>query len=495
MGITSRARRPHVSGKIVWGRYADSIALMRIADETRRLPGVTSATLVLATPANRELLAAVGAWPREADGAGVDDLIIAVSAESEAAARAAVERAEAWLAAPAAVARETAVSPRSITSATRIVPDANLALISVPGRYAVAEAHEALAAGLHVFVFSDGVTLADEATLKRRAHADGRLVMGPECGTSLVNGVGIGFANVVRRGAVGLVGASGTGLQEVTTLVHRLGAGVSHALGTGGRDLHAGVGGISTLQALDLLAADPATRVIVLVSKPADDAVAHTVLKAASGAGKPVVACLLGWRGEMPPGIRAAATLEHAALAALDAVGVRPRRLTAPSAGRGAGRRSARPGQVHGLFTGGTLCEEARAIVGDAAGRFVDFGAPEYTAGRPHPMIDPELRNRAIAAAGGDTGAAVLLLDFVLGYCAHPDPVGAAVPAITEARAHARRERRRLDVVAHVVGTDEDPQRLSAQERALRELGVITCASNRLAAETARALAGGRRGR
>ncbi len=487
----------HVTGKTFKGRYVDSVALMRISDETRRVPGVSSATLVLATAANRQALVEAGLWAPGAEGAGPDDLIIAVAAESEAAACAGLERAEALLATRRPRAGpDAAESPCSITAGARGAGAASLAVVSVPGRYAVAEAHQALSAGLHVFVFSDGVELADEAQLKQRARARDLLVMGPECGTSIINGVGVGFANAVRRGAVGLVGASGTGLQEVTTLVHRLGAGVSHAIGTGGRDLQAAVGGITTLQALELLGADPRTRAVVIVSKPADDAIAGAVLEAASGLGKPVVACLLGWRGKVPAGVRAAPTLEEAALAALDAIGMEARPLAGPkSTRRPRGERSrpsSRRGRVHGLYTGGTLCEEARAVVGDAAGRFVDFGAPEYTQGRPHPMIDPELRNRAIAATGDDPSAAVLLLDVVLGHCAHPDPAGAAAPGIREARTRAKRGRRQLPVVAHVVGTAEDPQRLAAQERTLRELDVIVCPSNRLAAATARELARGR---
>jgi FdrA protein len=337
-----------VTVKIVKGLYVDSVALMRVAEAARRLPGVASAAVLMATDANRRLLADAGLWSAEAAGAGADDLIIAVAAERAEAARAGVARAEELLATHRAASAPEAVElPRSITAAARRTPDASVAIVSVPGRYAVAEAHQALSAGLHVFLFSDGVALADEAALKRRARALGLLVMGAECGTSLLNGVGLGFANVVRRGAVGLVGASGTGLQEVTTLVHRLGAGVSHAIGTGGRDLHAAIGGVTTRQALALLAADPLTRIIVLVSKPADDAVAAAVLGAAGRLGKPVVACLLGWRGVVPAGVRAVETLAGAAVAAVAALGVRARRLAAPKPAR----RPRRPGLVHGLFT------------------------------------------------------------------------------------------------------------------------------------------------
>jgi FdrA protein len=493
-----------LTGKLFTGRYVDSITLMRIAEEVRGIPGVSAATLVLATPANRQTLVDSGLWPPEIQRAGPEDLVIAISAADAAAGSAALERAEALLTNRSRGAETGgAEGPHSIVAAARAARDANLAVIAVPGRFAVAEAHQALSAGLHVFLFSDGVALADEVELKQRAASRGLLVMGPECGTSLVNGVGIGFANVVRLGAVGLVGASGTGLQEVTTLVHRLGGGVSHAIGTGGRDLDRAVGGVTTRQALGLLAADAATRAIVIVSKPADDAVGETVLAEAAGLGKPVVACLLGWRGKVPAAVRAVPTLEDAARAALDAVGIearpfprapRPRaRVARDRRGDGIVRaRRSRATRVHGLYTGGTLCEEARAIVGDDRGRFVDFGDARYTGGRPHPMIDPELRTRAIIEAADDPDCGVVLLDVVLGHCAHPDPAGAAATAIAAARTRARRRRRDLVVVAHVVGTDDDPQGLRAQETRLRDVGAIVCPSNRLAATTARDLAHGR---
>ena len=478
----------YVTGLLRRGSYADSIELMQIAEELRRLAGIGAAALLMGTPANLATLAEAGLEAPEAEGAGPNDLVVAVRAESAAAGRAALERAEALLASHRRV--EDAPGerpPRSIISAARRAPEANLAAIGVAGEYAAAEAHQALSAGLHVFVFSDGVSVADERVLKQRARARGLLVMGPECGTSILHGVGLGFANRVRRGAIGLVGASGTGLQEVTSLVHRFGGGVSHAIGTGGRDLRAEIGGITTLQALALLAADAGTRVIALVSKPGSAAVANEVLAAASGAGKPVLAYLHGWVGAARGGVRVVDTLEAAAAAAVEAIGIAAPALEAPKLAPGRAPR----GQILGLYTGGTLCEEARRIVGDAAVRFVDFGAIEYTRGRPHPMIDPALRSAAIARAGDEDGVGVLLLDVVLGSFAHRDPAGAAAVAITEARAHASRRGRRLEVVAHVVGTEDDPQRLTDQEDALRAGDAIVCPSNRLAALTALLLARG----
>lgn len=465
--------------------YYDSVTLMRVTAALRALPGIAEAAALMATELNRAALADAGLLAAEGESAGPTDLVVAVRAETVDAARGALARAETLLAGGAAPGAVTEFAPRSSFAAARRAEGAGVAVISVPGPFAALDAHQALSAGLHVFLFSDHVAVDDEVALKRRAGARGLFVMGPECGTAILDGIGVGFANRVRRGPIGLVGASGTGLQEVSTLVHRLGGGVSQVIGTGGRDLDDAVGGLTTLQALAWLAGDPATAVIVIVSKAPSPAVADRVLAAAASAGKPVVACLLGWRGTAPAGVRAVATLEAAALAAVAAAGLAPAALPpAPDAGPPA------PGCVAGLFTGGTLLEEAEAIVGGGH-RFVDFGGPSYTRGRPHPMIDPELRNAAVRAAGADRGVGVILADVVLGWGAHPDPAGELARAAADARAAAGR--RALHVVAHVVGTDDDLQRLGEQEAKLRAAGVLLCATNRSAAALARRLAGGGR--
>jgi FdrA protein len=483
-------------GRVRSDAFVDSVALMQVTERVRALPGVRAAALVMATELNRRLLDETDLLSPETKPAGPADLVIAVRAESASAADAALAEAERLLAARRDdQGPQQSTPPRSITGAARGLPGANVALISVPGAHATAEAHQALSAGLHVFLFSDGVPLEDEIVLKRRARERGLLVMGPECGTSLVNGVGLGFANRVRRGPVGLVAASGTGLQEVSTLVHRLGAGVSQGIGTGGRDLNEEVDGIATLQALSWLGRDAETRVIGIVSKAPSGPVGARVLAAAVMSDKPVVAYLPGWRGTPPPGVVMAPTLEAAALECVRALGKRK-----PAFASAREPRSVRshPGQVLGLFTGGTLCEEARAIVGDAGpklGDFVDFGDSEYTRGRPHPIIDPTLRNAAIVRAGGDRRVGVILVDVVLGDGAHPDPAGALAVAIGEARARARRAHRTLEVVAHVVGTDADPQGFAAQEEKLRQAGARVCPTNRLAAKLARDMVRGRRDR
>src|SRR5262245_1048782 len=336
-----------MSARLAWtirrNSYFDSIDLMQIAEQVRQLTGVLDVAIVMGTPAGRSMLEEAGMWSSEAPEAGPSDLLVAVRAEGEPAGRRGLARVEELLSArrDSGPTRDDVMS-RTIGTAARRAAPASVAVVAVPGAHAALEAHQALSAGLHVFLFSDGVTLDDEAALKRRARERGLLVMGPECGTSIINGVGFGFANRVRRGPIGVVGASGTGIQEVTSLVHRLGGGISHAVGTGGRDLHAAVGGVTTLQALEALAADAATRVILLVSKPASPDVATAVLNAAVATRKSVVACLLGYAGKTPDGVRTTITLEEAAVAAVGLAGREAAAMSRPQAAAAGARRDSR---------------------------------------------------------------------------------------------------------------------------------------------------------
>jgi FdrA protein len=498
--------------------YRDSVSLMALSASLGKRPGVEQVSAVMATPANIELLREAGLLEGRIE-ASPNDLLLAARGQSKAALEGALATALAALEKPpgAALAGGTAVEPlRSLQMARARAPGSNLALISVPGEYAAAEALKALQLGFNVMLFSDNVTLADEAMLKRTARERGLLVMGPDCGTAIVDGVPLGFANAVRRGAIGVVGASGTGTQQLTCLVHRAGAGISQAIGTGGHDLHQDVGGISMLQGLGLLARDPETKAIVLVSKPPAAAVAKTVLAAAARARKPVVVNFIGAAPEEIRGrnLHAAKTLEEAALAALAlARGRRPKPVAVDRLRLPALRMRAQQRYVRGLYSGGTFCYEASALLGEALGTvwsnapvdpgmkladpwrsrehtLVDLGDDAFTRGRPHPMIDHRLRNERLLKEAADPEVAVLLLDVVLGYGAHPDPAAEMVPAIRKAQAAARKKGRSLAFVAFVCGTDGDPQGLERQESALREAGVLLATSSaraaRLAAHIAR---------
>jgi FdrA protein len=487
-----------IAAEVRQGRWADSAKLLAAARAAEALDGVDRAACFMGTPANLVEARQIGVWDPAMEGAGPDDLVVA----------AAGERADAGLAAAAAVldARPAGAGPATAAPAPRNLAKvaADLALISVPGEYAALESHKALTAGMDVMLFSDGVTLEDEVTLKRRARELGRLVMGPGCGTAIIAGVGLAFANVVRPGPVGVVAAAGTGAQEVTVLLDRYGTGVSTCYGTGGRDLYEEVGAITMLDAIERLVGDAATEVILCVSKPPAEAVAEQVLAALAATDKPAAVCFVGAAGlDAPDGVTLAATLEDAAIAAARLAGVSVEAATDD------GIDWVVPGIVRGLYSGGTLCGEAAAILADRlprvesnapAGKAVklqpgeaptthaclDLGEEEYTRGRPHPMIDPVARAELVAGTMADTTVSVVLLDVVLGYGSHPDPAGALLPAISDGL--SRRDR--LAVVAHVCGTDADPQVASRQEAALAEAGVRLAPTNAQAARLAAALVG-----
>ena len=468
------------------GAYYDSVVLMQLQRSLAGLAGVVDAGVVMATAANRELLAASDLLPDKME-AKADDLLIVVKAEDETAAGEALAQVDSLLQRRRSAAA-MAFRPRSLEAALKMAPDAGWVLISVPGRYAVGVAREVLDRGWHVFLYSDNVALADELSLKQEVHRKGLLVMGPDCGTAIINGVGMGFANRVRRGNIGLVGASGTGLQAITSHIHSLGGGVSQAIGTGGRDLKAEIGAISARQALDLLSRDPQTKVIVLVSKPPSPEVATRLLAVAQAADKQVVVNFLGYpvAARRLDNLHFATNLSEAAELAVD---IGDWRLSAvssaideiadfqsPIAGNGSQR------YLRGLFSGGTLAyaallglqviltpiytnvpirEEQRLpdLLVSRGHTILDMGEDHFTQGRLHPMLDNDLRLRRLRQEAADPEVRLILLDVVLGEGAHPDPASELAPAIAE----ARKGRPDLEVVAIIVGTDEDPQDLNGQ--------------------------------
>jgi len=448
------AVRPH--------RYADSVRLMAVASALEQEPGVRRAALFMATPANVEFLRGEALLPQDPLAAGPDDLIIAVDAADPTAGARAMERADRLLQGPPGA--SASLAARTVEAAAAQA-DATVACISVPGEYAAVEAFAALAAGLHVFCFSDRVPLEEEIALKREARRRGLLMMGPDCGTAYLQGVGLGFHNAVRSGSVGIVAASGTGLQEAACLLHRWGVGVSQGIGTGGRDLLDAVGGITTEDAIDLLAAEPSTRVILLLAKAADKATTEKVLQRLGTQSKSAVACLLGARASAG-GVLLQPTIRAAAAAAARSVGaIPPPPAALPVA-------AAREGRVVGLFSGGSMLAQAEGVMGDAlagdqVGPLTDFGSEAFTRGRAHPMVDPRPRAAALQAACQDSGTAVLLFDVMLGFGAHPDP---AQPL---ARALAGCLPEGAVGVAALCGTDQDPQSYPGQRAQLEAAGVI----------------------
>ncbi|MFQ5930953.1 MAG: acyl-CoA synthetase FdrA [Nitrospiraceae bacterium] len=480
------------------GFYLDSVALMRLSKAVSILDGVEDAALMIGTPSNKQFLAEAGLLADDGEEATVSDLIIGIRAKDHKAAKAALAHTDALLKGSARRPGGQKWRPKTLRAAMQVAPDANLAIISVPGTFAAAEARKALRLGLHVMVFSDNVPLEDEISLKREAQERGQLVMGPDCGTAIINGIPLVFANRVPKGSIGIIAASGTGFQEVASLIARAGQGISQGIGTGGRDLADEVGGITTLMAIDALDADPETEKIILLSKPPGPRVATAIVDRVALSPKAFTLCFLELEQiDLPNNATLTPTLKAAAEHALGNITFGESFLiedivdTLTTRGR----------WVRGLYTGGTLCAEAQMILikgglGVASNApvpgateaaadshlmhvMLDLGADEYTAGRPHPMIDPEVRSEHLHNALNNEEVAVLLLDVVIGFGAHRDPAG-WVAAVLDGVRHQR-----PTIIASVCGTEGDPQIRSTQVRKLEHAGVIVAPSNAQAAELA----------
>lgn len=509
--------------RIIKNLYRDSVSLMQFSEKLCALDGIKQASAVMATENNISLLVEAGLLATEVPPSP-NDLLIVVEGQDDSSTGAALDQAEAMLKQKSADASEGGVRrvpPRSIEMGIESMPSANFVLISTPGEYAAGEARKALQLGLHVMMFSDNVSMEEEIPLKQYARDHDLLVMGPDCGTAIINGIPLGFANVVRRGDIGVVAASGTGLQQVTSLIDRFGAGVSQAIGTGGHDLKSEVGGITMLQGIAALTADPATKVILLVSKPPSPDVMKNVLEKAAQSGKTVVVEFIGADpASITHGnVTGVKTLEDAATAAVhlskrkplkkfsESLPAKYKALVQPA------QKKLKKGQkyIRGLFSGGTFCYETVLLLSESLGKVysntpikkdekipnvwkslehtvIDLGDDLFTQGRPHPMIDFRLRNERIVQEAKDPETAVILLDIVLGYGSNMDPAGELIPAIREAQKIASKAKRNVIFVGSVCGTESDPQNLSRQEAMLREAGVILTDSNAQAARLAAAI-------
>jgi FdrA protein len=496
--------------------YQDSMKLMQLSQRLSSLSGIKKAAAIMATEANLAMLKETGLLRKATDSAGPNDLIVAIEAESEKAANEALGMLDTLLGAPqAGVASK--IEYKDLDSARNDLPQANIAVVSVPGEYAKLEVAKAVDRGLHVFLFSDNVSINEEIELKDRAKEKGLLMMGPGCGTAIINGVGLGFSNVVNRGPIGVVAAAGTGMQEVTSLISNWGSGISHAIGVGGRDLSDRVGGITTTEAIKMLRSDKGTEALLLVSKPPSDKVARRVIDFIRRGDLPAVVCFLGTKSieAEDSKIQFATNLDQAALNAIKLVGANE---TAPKVLSDSKWKKAvqdcqsllNTDQVYlrGLFSGGTLCYEAQQILTPMLGKIysnaplhkqnklknsnvsrqhtcIDLGEEEFTKGRPHPMIDATQRSERLLREASKPDVAVILFDIVLGYVASPDPAGDLIPAINESKQLAKAKGRSITFVAHVCGTEQDPQDLKSQVKKLKKAGVIVLPTNALASRVA----------
>lgn len=493
------------------GSYQDSVVLMLLTNKINAMEGIHKVSIMMATPANKEIFRAGGLETPELSAAGANDMAVVVDVEQEELVSAVLAETEDFLKNQAAKKQEKSgrKAAKNWEQAIRELPDANLAVLSIPGIYAAAEADRALDEGLHVFMFSDNVTLKDEVSLKKKAHEKGLLVMGPDCGTGILQGVPVAFTNKVTKGQIGIVGASGTGIQELTTMIDRLGEGVTNAIGTGGRDLAAEVGGITMLDAINAMEQDETVSIVIVISKPPAKDVRDKIVNRLSNYKKPVVTLFLGEKPEVhTEGFYHAYTLDEAARIAVCLA--RKEKIAAPKFTPEAVNpyNKAENKTIKAYYSGGTLASEAAMMFRDTMGLdvglgkkegfmlnheghiVVDLGDDVYTQGKPHPMIDPAKRIECMQEAADDKTTGVILFDIVMGYGSHEDMAKALLPAIQSLQEKAEKENRRLFFITTVCGTRLDPQGYDYQKKLMEDAGVLVCESNKQAVETALYCAG-----
>lgn len=495
------------------GFYQDSVALMLLSGKLSSLEGVNKVSIMMASPANKTIFAQSGLSTPELEAAAANDMAIVADVSHPEILDTLLAEVEVYIKnqASGSVAGEHAETVRTWKSALAQLPDANLALLSIPGTYAAFETEKALDAGLNVFLFSDNVSLDDEVRLKKMAHEKGLVLMGPDCGTGIIQGLPLAFTNQVKKGGIGIVGASGTGIQELTTIIDRLGEGVTNAVGTGGRDLSSQVGGITMLDSINAMEESPEVKVLLVASKPPAEAVRKRISERLAACKKPVVTLFLGERPEIEEeGFYHAYTLDEAARTAVSLLrGEAPLPFVAVMPEVDCFRAEEEK-TIRAYYSGGTLAAEAAMLIKDALNLHpsakeaegfmlrqqghvvIDLGDDAYTQGRPHPMIDPAKRIDCLTEAADSLETGVILFDVVLGYGSHEDMAGALLPAISTLRKKAEKDGRRLFFVTSVCGTRNDPQDYDLQVKKLTEAGVFVCETNRIAVETALHLIGHR---
>lgn len=492
------------------GTYFDSVTLMSISKDVKALDGVREATIIMGTDSNKEILKTADLLVPEAEAAKANDLVIVIDGEEDVLDKAIEDTNKMLAEKKSSSDQEQEYNPGSLDGAIDLQPDSNLVIISVPGEYAAREARKALNRGLHVMLFSDNVSVEDEIALKELATEKNLLLMGPDCGTAIINGAPLAFANVVSRGPVGIVAAAGTGAQAVSTLVDRQGVGLSQVIGLGGRDLKSKVKGLEMIKDMKALDNDDLTEIIVLVSKPPAREVSEKIIKEVKKLNKPVIVNFLGGDPSVVEGTDAiwAGTLEEAALKAAAFIKGEDEsniNLSEEEIAEIAKEETAKISDdqkyLRGLYTGGTLSSEAVILLTEEFGEMysnaplkeelalkddlksikntvIDLGEDEFTRGKPHPMIEPSLRNERLMEEIEDKEVAVLLMDVVLGYGSHIDPAGEVAKAIKEAKEKVADRGGYLSVIASVCGTENDPQNLQAQEEKLRQVGAKVLPTN-----------------
>lgn len=488
------------------GSYHDSVTLMLLTNAISSLEGVTKVSIMMATPANKDIFRQSGLETEELLSATPNDMVIVADVEDEGVMAVLLGEVEAYFSKDASdvSTQKGAASVKSWDKALSKLPDANLAVISIPGAYAALEADRALDEDMNVFMFSDNVTIEDEKALKDKAHKKGLCVMGPDCGTGIIQSVPIAFTNKVSAGSIGIIGASGTGIQELTTIIDRLGEGVNNAIGTGGRDLSETVGGTTMMDIIDAMESDESVKVLIVISKPPAKAVREKIAARLSVYTKPVITLFLGEKPEYhEEGYYHCYTLDEAARLAVSLVRGEPVKEGRVDADMALFFRPEEKKTIKGYYSGGTLAGEAAMLIKDALALdippqkeegymlntdghvVIDLGDDVYTQGKPHPMIDPAKRIECMDEAVDDPSTGVILFDIMLGYGSHEDMAGALLPTIRRLQERAAAQDRKVFFVATVCGTRLDYQGYDEAVRKLKEAGVIVCETNMLACRTA----------
>ncbi len=498
--------------RILKNQYFDSVFLMGVNKHLSDEKGVQQTAVLMGSDGNKKLLKDLNLFVPGMDGAQANDLIVSIIADSETIVEEILSRLPDYLKGGAGTPGKTRLS--TLENGLSIKPSANLAVLSIPGEFAAREAKKALDHGLNVFLFSDNVTLEDELMLKSFALKQGLLVMGPDCGTSLIGGKGIGFANAVRKGCIGAIGPSGTGLQEFTSQVHNAGYGISHAIGSGSHDLSDAVGGLTTFSALDALQSDPDTKVIAIISKPPGEKTLEKLIDRIKNCSKPIIGCFLGVQSIPETGcclFSRATTIDDAVRLSIvnsggkdqlnSVMGLYNLKVNREKQGFSPDQK-----YLRGVFAGGTFCYQTQQILNTFGLKVysnaplekkmllehptqsrdhcvIDMGDDYFTQGKPHPMIDGTERRKRILEEAKDPEIKILLLDFILGFNASMDPVGELAEVISEAKKIVASRHGYLSIVASICGTEGDPQDLKLQRTMLEELGVIVFGSNALASQ------------
>ncbi len=492
--------------------YYDSVVLMQVTKELKKTEEINEVIVGMGTTLNKELAENLGLLTDEVKKTTQNDFFVSLDGEDAVDMDEVLNKITALLN-KKKTSEDEDYRPATLKSALKVMPEANLALFSIPGEYAYDQVKKALDQGLHVMLFSDNVTIDEEKKLKDYAKEKGLLMMGPDCGTAIINHTPLAFANVIKAGNIGIVGASGTGTQEVSVLIDKFGGGISQVIGTGGRDLKEAIGGTMMLMAFEALEADDETEVIVLISKPPHESVAKKILERVKECKKPVVVDFIGGDTEMIKsyGAYPCISLEDAAQKAVAlGKGNTPKDFNGFSMDEAmvdamvekeVQQYSNTQKYVRGLYTGGTLADEAMMVLTESLkavysnkpkspefkledvfrskeNTIIDLGEDEFTVGKPHPMIDPSARVERMKQEGADESVAVVLMDMVLGYGSHEDPAGEMIESINEAKESMTSNGGHLTVVASVCGTEGDPQDLEATEQKLKDAGVILMPSN-----------------